>query len=70
MGGFNAGQVMVYRRGVKSCEIVRRLLGYVYTGRPLSIVDLTYGVGTVLPPLRADDRQDRGGRYRQAQVGG
>jgi hypothetical protein len=36
---------LVYRHGVKSYEIVRKLLGYVYNGRPLSIVDLTYGVG-------------------------
>jgi predicted RNA methylase len=35
----------VYRHGVKSYEIVRKLLGYLYNGRPLSIVDLTYGVG-------------------------
>jgi hypothetical protein len=45
MEGFDAGRVIVYRHGVKSCEIVRKLLGYVYTGRPLSIADLTYGVG-------------------------
>ena len=34
-----------YRHGVKSYEIVRKLLGYIYAGRPLNIVDLTYGVG-------------------------
>jgi hypothetical protein len=47
MEGFDAGRVrvIVYRHGVKSYEIVRKLLGYVYTGRPLSIADLTYGVG-------------------------
>jgi hypothetical protein len=45
MGGFDAGQVIVYRHGVKSYEVVRKLLGYVYAGRPLSVVDLTYGVG-------------------------
>ena len=32
--------VIRYRHGVKSYEIVRKLLGYVYNGRPLSIVDL------------------------------
>ena len=36
---------LVYRHGVKSYEIVRKLLGYLYNGRPLNIVDLTYGVG-------------------------
>jgi hypothetical protein len=37
--------IVRYRHGVKSYEIVKKLLGYVYTGRPLNIVDLTYGVG-------------------------
>jgi hypothetical protein len=36
---------LVYRHGVKSYEIVRKLLGYIYNGRPLNIIDLTYGVG-------------------------
>jgi hypothetical protein len=34
-----------FRHGVRSYEVVRKLLGYVYNGRPLSILDLTYGVG-------------------------
>jgi hypothetical protein len=34
-----------YKHGVKSYEIVKRLLGYIYAGRPLNVVDLTYGVG-------------------------
>jgi hypothetical protein len=34
-----------FRHGVRSYEIVRKLLGYVYAGRPLNILDLTYGVG-------------------------
>jgi hypothetical protein len=44
---FNPGQVIVYRHGVKSYEIVRRLLGRVYAviGRRLNILDLTYGTG-------------------------
>jgi hypothetical protein len=44
---FNAGQVIVYRHGVKSYEIVRRLLDSVYveTGRRLNVLDLTYGTG-------------------------
>jgi hypothetical protein len=37
--------IIRYRHGVKSYEIVQRLLGYIYAGRPLSIVDLTFGVG-------------------------
>jgi hypothetical protein len=37
--------IMRYKHGVKSYEIVKRLLGYIYAGRPLDIVDLTYGVG-------------------------
>jgi len=37
--------IIRYRHGVKSYEIVRKLLGYVYNGRPLSIVDLTFGAG-------------------------
>jgi hypothetical protein len=37
--------IVRHRHGVKSYEIVRELLGYVYNGGPLSIVDLTYGVG-------------------------
>jgi hypothetical protein len=37
--------ILRYRHGVKSYEIVRRLLSYIYTGRPLNIVDLTFGVG-------------------------
>jgi hypothetical protein len=37
--------IVRYKHGVKSYEIVRKLLGYVYDGRPLSIVDLTYGTG-------------------------
>ena len=37
--------IVKYRHGIKSYVIVRRLLGYVYNGRPLSIIDLTYGVG-------------------------
>jgi len=45
MRGFNADQAIVYRHGVKSYEIVRKLLGYVYAGRPLNTVDLTYGIG-------------------------
>lgn len=43
-GGFG-GRVLWYRHGAKSYEIVRRLLGFVYAGRPLSVVDLTYGAG-------------------------
>jgi len=37
--------IIRYRHGVKSYEIVRKLLRYVYNGRPLNIVDLTFGVG-------------------------
>ena len=37
--------IVKYKHGVKSYVIVRRLLGYVYSGQPLNIVDLTYGVG-------------------------
>jgi hypothetical protein len=37
--------IVKYRHGAKSYVIVRRLLGYVYSGQPLNIVDLTYGVG-------------------------
>ncbi len=37
--------VLRYKHGVKSFRIVRRLLSYVYVGRPLSILDLTYGAG-------------------------
>ena len=37
--------ILRYRHGVKSYEIVKRLLGYISAGRPLNIVDLTYGVG-------------------------
>ena len=40
--GFSARS---FRHGVRSYEVVRVLLGYVYAGRPLSILDLTYGVG-------------------------
>jgi hypothetical protein len=36
---------MRYKHGVKSYEIVKRLLSYIYAGRPLNVVDLTYGVG-------------------------
>jgi hypothetical protein len=44
---FNTNHVIVYRHGVKSYEIVRRLLGRVYAriGRRLNILDLTYGTG-------------------------
>jgi hypothetical protein len=44
---FNTNHVVVYRHGVKSYEIVRRLLGRVYAriGRCLNILDLTYGIG-------------------------
>jgi hypothetical protein len=37
--------IVKYRHGVKSYEIIRKLLGYIYAGKPLNIVDLTYGVG-------------------------
>lgn len=42
---FSGSTLLRYKHGTKSYEIVKRLLGYVYNGRPLSIVDLTYGVG-------------------------
>jgi predicted RNA methylase len=37
--------IVRYKHGTKSYVIVRRLLGYIYAGRPLNVVDLTYGVG-------------------------
>jgi predicted RNA methylase len=37
--------VLRYKHGIKSFHIVRRLLSYIYVGRPLSILDLTYGTG-------------------------
>jgi hypothetical protein len=37
--------IVRYKHGTKSYVIVKRLLGYIYAGRPLNIVDLTYGVG-------------------------
>jgi predicted RNA methylase len=44
---FNTGKVILYRHGVKSYEVVRRLLGHIYvnTGRRLNVLDLTYGTG-------------------------
>jgi hypothetical protein len=42
---FSGLTLLRYKHGTKSYEIVKRLLGYVYNGRPLSIIDLTYGVG-------------------------
>jgi hypothetical protein len=44
---FNAKQVIAFRHGIKSYEVVLRLLGRVYaeTGRRLNVLDLTYGTG-------------------------